>query len=354
MKHHLLIITVLFVLLQSCSNKKIIENDSIDKNEKEAVTDKPAEVKAMLMELTDFNYELMSNGTVEAIRKADLRFQSQEVISKVYVKNGLQVEAGQMIAELDKYKLESSLRSAQDAKDRALLDLQDVLIGQGYKLKDSINIPDNVMKIAKIRSNYDQSINNYSIAKYNLEQSTLRAPFKGVIANLWNKEHNYPSGEVFCTVLDNKNFEILFHVLETEINLIKLNDKILASPFSTSDYVVEGHITEINPSVGHNGMIRVKATIPNKESKIYEGMNVKVRVQRLLGKQLVVPKSALLLRSNRKIIFTLKNDRAMWNYVETAQENSESYVVTEGINVGDSVIYEGNINLAHESPVIIK
>ena len=83
-------------------------------------------------------------------------------------------------------------------------------------------------------------------------------------------------------------------------------------------------------------------------------MNVKVRVQRLLGKQLVVPKSALLLRSNRKIIFTLKNNRAMWNYVETAQENSESYVVTKGINVGDSVIYEGNINLAHESPVIIK
>jgi multidrug efflux pump subunit AcrA (membrane-fusion protein) len=83
----------------------------------------------------------------------------------------------------------------------------------------------------------------------------------------------------------------------------------------------------------------------------YEGMNVRVKLQRVLGRRIVVPKSALVLRSNRKVIFTLKNSKAMWNYVETAQENSDSYVVTDGIHAGDSVIYDGNLNLAHESPV---
>lgn len=63
------------------------------------------------------------------------------------------------------------------------------------------------MKIARVRSNYDQSLNNYSIAKYNLEQATLYAPINGVIANLWDKELNYP-GDQFCTVLDNHNPEI--------------------------------------------------------------------------------------------------------------------------------------------------
>ena len=250
--------------------------------------------------------------------------------------------------------MESSFHSAEDSKEKALLELQDVLIGQGYNLKDSANIPAQVMKIARIRSGYSQSINNLIAAKKSLEQATLRAPFGGTIANLWVKEHNYPGGDVFCTVLDNRSPEILFNVLESEIALVGLNNKVLVSPFSSPDYTVEGRVMEINPMVDANGMVRVRAVITNKDNKFYEGMNVKVRVQRLLGKRMVLPKSAIVLRTNRKVVFTIKHNKARWNYVETAQENSDSYVVTSEINAGDSVVYEGNINLAHESPVIVK
>lgn len=319
----------------------------------EQTEDKSTTVKVMKVKEQDFNYELISNGRVNSMYKVTLKFSSNEIIKKIHVKNGSWVNKGQIIAELDKFKLESNLFQAEDSREKALLELQDVLIGQGYSLKDSTNIPPQVMKIARVRSNYDQSLNNYSIAKYNLEQATLYAPISGVIANLWDKELNYPNNP-FCTVLDNRNPEIEFNILESEVNLVNLNDKVLVSPFSLPEHIVEGRISEINPLVDHNGMIRVKATVHNKGNKFYEGMNVKVKVQRLLGKRIVVPKTALVLRTNRKVIFTLKNNQSIWNYVETAQENSDSYVITEGINVGDSVIYEGSINLAHESPVIIK
>ena len=101
-------------------------------------------------------------------------------------------------------------------------------------------------------------------------------------------------------------------------------------------------------------MAMVKAYINNPQNQLYDGMNVKIHMQRSLGKQLVIPKEALVLRTNRKVVFTLNNNRAQWVYVQTGLENSSSYVVTEGLNVGDSVIYEGNINLAHESPVRTK
>ena len=44
---------------------------------------------------------------------------------------------------------------------------------------------------------------------------------------------------------------------------------------------------------------------------------------------------------------------AQWVYVETGMENSESYVVTDGLQEGDSVIYDGNVNLAHETPIVV-
>jgi RND family efflux transporter MFP subunit len=246
------------------------------------------------------------------------------------------------------------LNQARESLQRAELDLQDVLIGQGYALGDSLKIPAEVLRIAKIRSNYEQNLNNFATAEYNFQAVTLYAPFDGVIANLTNKEFNMPTGEAFCTVIDNRSPEIVFNILENELPFMNLNDKVIVSPFSLSNYAVEGRVSEINPMIDKNGMVRVKALINNYDNKFYEGMNVKVRVQRLLGKQLVIPKTALLLRTNKKVVFTLKNNRANWVYVETAQENSDSYIVTKGLHVGDSIIYEGNINLAHKTAVRTK
>ncbi|MDR1882071.1 MAG: efflux RND transporter periplasmic adaptor subunit [Prevotella sp.] len=335
--------------LLACSNKKTQEEDRVSG----PVTDKPTEVKAKLLEYQDFNYELISNGTIEAMNKAELRFQSQDNIVKIYVKNGQYVTKGQKLAELDRFKLNNAMEQARESLERAKLDLQDVLIGQGYSLNDSVRIPADVMKIAKIRSNYEQSRNNYVLAAYNLDAATLYAPFNGVTANLTVREFNQPGGEPFCTIIDNQSPEAVFNILENELSLVNLNDRVIVTPFSQTSHTVEGRVSEINPSIDKNGMVKVKAVVSNRDNKFFEGMNIKVRVQRLLGKKLVIPKSALVLRTNRKVVFTLKNNKAIWNYVETAQENSDSYVITEGLNAGDSVIYDGNINLAHEALVIL-
>jgi len=354
MSKRFLFCIALISALYSCSSNKDNEKEK-DDEVTDMAEDKPVEVKAKLLEYEDFNYELISNGTIAALNKADLRFQSQDNIVKIYVKNGQRVTKGQKLAELDKFKLENSMVQSHESLERAKLDLQDVLIGQGYSLNDSTRIPPEVMKIAKMRSSYEQSHNNYVMAKYNLDMATLHAPFSGVVANLTVKEYNQPGSDAFCTIIDNQSPEVVFNILENELPLIKLNDKVLVSPFSQASYTVEGRVSEINPMIDKNGMVRVKAIISNRDNKFYEGMNVKVRVQRLLGKQLVIPKSALVLRTNKKVVFTLKNNKAMWNYVETTHENSDSYVIiSEKMNPGDSVIYEGNFNLANESPVILK
>ena len=342
----------LCILLLACSSKKEEQDD--ENASTTVVEDKIAEVSVTKLEYTDFNHELIANGTVSAQNKAELRFQTSEIVSAIYVKNGDRVKKGQKIAMLDPFKLQSNLEQAKDNLARTRLDLQDVLIGQGYSLSDTANIPEESLQLAKVRSNYNQSQNNYIRAEYDYKQSVLYAPFDGVVANLFAKVHNPPGSDPFCIIIDNQHPEITFNILENELPLINTNDKVLVSPFSQTTFTVEGHISEINPMVDRNGMIKVKAIIKNKDNKFYEGMNVKVRVQRLLGKQLVIPKTALVLRTNKKVVFKLENDRAIWVYVETAQENSTSYVVTSGLNDGDTVIYEGNINLAHETPVVIR
>ena len=340
------------LLMYTCSSSNTKEDqDSTNKKQSE-IRDEITNVRAMRLAMTDFKHELISNGTVAARKKADLKFQTSEVVSNIYVKNGDRVVKGQKIASLNQFKLKNSMLQAHDNMDKARLELQDVLIGQGYSLNDSINIPESVMKIAKLKSGYTQNINQYELSVYNYKNSILYAPFDGIIANLFTKEYNYPNGsEPFCTIVDNNSPEIVFMVLESEIPLIHTGDKVMVSPFAINDYTIEGRVVEINPIVDKNGMVRVKALAGSSRNQLYDGMNVKVRIQRTASKQLVIPKDALVLRTNKKVVFTMNKGRAKWIYVQTGMENSEGYVVTDGLVEGDSVIYEGNINLAHEAPV---
>ena len=340
------------IFLFSCSSPKE-EKDNDENEKKQEVVDKTAPVKVMKLSVAGFSHDLIANGTISSQRVAELRFQSSENIVAIYVKNGDRVSKGQKIAELDRFKLRSGFLQAKDNLERAKLELQDVLIGQGYTLKDSLKIPAEVMKIARVKSNYDQSMISYDMAEYNLKNAVLYAPFDGVVANLFAKEHNQPSGSAaFCSIIDNKHPEVEFKILENELPFVSSGDKVQVSPYSFSDFSTEGKISEVNPLIDKNGMLYVKAVLP-ASSKFVDGMNVRVLIKRHLSNQLVIPKDALVLRTNKKVVFTLKNGLAFWNYVSTGLENSTGYVITEGLQPGDSVIYEGNINLAHESPVTV-
>jgi len=347
-----LLYCLLILLVSSCTNSK---KSKEEKDISSAIAqDKPAEVKTFKLKYSTFSYELVSNGTVSALRKADLKFQGSENVSNIYVKNGDYVSKGQKIASLEQFKLKNAFEQAKDNLARTKLELQDVLIGQGYSLNNKAAIPEDVMKIARVKSNYDQSLISYQMAEYNLKAATLYAPFSGVVANLVTKQHNTPdAASAFCSIIDIQHPEVVFMVLENEQSMIKKGDKVLISPFSMSEFTVVGKVTEINPSVDKNGMVRICASAENTQHRLIDGMNVKVRVQREQGKQLLIPKSALVLRNNRKVVFTARENKAQWVYVETGMENSESYVVTNGLSEGDSIICEGNVNLAHETPIVI-
>ena len=342
---------LLIIITSSCASKPQEQKETQVQTK---LAEEQTQVKVAKLRKGTFASEIMANGTVAATHKADLNFQTNEVVKQVFVKNGDRVAKGQKIASLDLFKLNNALQQTSDNLEKSKLELQNVLIGQGYSLKDTASIPREILAIAKTRSNYVQARIQYEMSAYNLKNAVLYAPFSGVVANLFSKEQNQPAyGQPFCTIVDNAAPEVIFQVLESELAVLKSGDKVVVSPYSIADYAVVGKIVEINPVVDKNGMVRVKAQLSAASNKLYDGMNVNIRVQKAVPNQLIIPKKALVLRSNRQVVFTCQHGKAMWNYVKTGLENSTEFVITEGLTEGESVIYEGNINLAHEAPVSI-
>lgn len=317
--------------------------------------DKPSEVRVQRLEPSVFHHEVVSNGKLSARRRASLQFESQGIITNIYVRNGDRVAAGQKLASLDFFRLSNKVAQTRDALEKARLELQDVLIGQGFLLEDSLKIPKSVMKLARVRSGYDLASAQANLALYEQRHAVLKAPFAGVVANLFSRPMNASSiTSPFCTIIDNGQLEAAFTVLENELPLISRGDAVRIEPMAVTGKAVKGVISEINPVVDASGMVQIRANVPGLSTGLIDGMNVRVSVQRPVAAQLVVPKEAVVLRSGKQVLFTLKNGRSFWHYINTGLANSSSYTVSgETLRSGDSVIVSGNVNLAHESPVVV-
>ena len=224
-------------------------------------------------------HSLTGSGKVKAANYTDLYFRLQEQIAHVYVKNGARVSKGQKLADLNRYTLQNNLRQAEIGLEQAYLELQDILIGQGYDPDKLDVVPADLIKLAKVKSGYEQAELQKEKALHEIENATLVAPFDGVIANLTAQPHHMAgASEPFCRIIQTTNMEVEFHVLENELHLVKLGQKVEIVPQASTISVQKGEICSMNPLVDEKGLIQVRARVKGNVG-LMEGMNVSVQIQ---------------------------------------------------------------------------
>ncbi|MBP5365642.1 MAG: efflux RND transporter periplasmic adaptor subunit [Bacteroidales bacterium] len=337
----------LAAMLAACNSQTSVD----DEKQQNLLVEDRQQVKIEVARTMRFDKEIVSNGKIVAGRYADVYWEVDGTISDVYTSNGRYIQKGADIARLDSYKLALSFESAEASLERSRLSMYETLIGQGYS-PDSTNIPESIRHLAEVKSGFLESQANYNTVKYDYEHSRLTAPISGVVANLTDKPSNRVNrGSAFCRIIDQSALCAEFTIIETELSMVSVGSDVEITTYSAPGKSWRGRVTEVNPYVENNGMVRVKASV-EKCTDLYEGMNISVKIRRDVGERLSVPKSAVVLRSNRQVVFVARNGLAEWCYVETSLENSNMIAIESGINEGDSVVVSGNSFLAHNSEII--
>ena len=348
---------VAFVLF-SCSGKQVDTEES--EAARASFSSENNFVDTMVLKLSDFKREIITNGKLRALKKSDLAFRTNGIIKRIPVVNGSYVKQGDIIAQLDNYEANKKLQQAKERREKAELDFADKLISYGYA-RDTSDVPSDMLKVIKIQSGYNQVLHDYNSALEELENTNLKAPFGGKVADIKGREYESASSP-FCTLIDDSGFEVEFSLLESELSFIKTGSPVKISSFSDPDVFYQGSVTQINPLVDDKGQIKVMARVANTSGKLLEGMNVKVVAQNILKGHLVVPKGAVVMRDNFDVLFRLdqNTNKAMWTYVEVLMTNTDSHAVVANkeknaqMDVGDIIIISGNLNLADGSNVVIK
>jgi RND family efflux transporter MFP subunit len=342
------------VVFYACSNSQAGDTEDADIARLSHIEPTTTEVGTVPVVKGAFELELISNGKLEAQRRAVVPFAVQEQIIDVSVREGQSIAAGQTLGKVEPFTFQKRLSDATNTYDQAVIDLEDRLLGHGYALSDTASVPDNILKMALIRSNYNNAVSALTEARRNLSQTTITSPISGTIANLEASEHNHSSAYPhFCEILDINTMHLVFHLLETEMGQVQTGQQVELFPFALSGESFKGKVTSINPAVDDKGMVRITATVPNPKHHLMDGMNARVLLKNAVPDCLIIPKEAVLYRQNRQVVFILKEGKAIWTYVEISHENSTQVAIIDELEEGMEVIVENNLNLAHESLVTV-
>jgi len=350
-------ISVVISLMSVSCGKGNRTNDDVEMKSPD-IGQSEAYVDTMHLHMQDFNKQIVCNGRLSARYKSDLSFGTNDIVTDIYVKNGQRVAKGAVIASTDKREKLREVEKAEHELERARVELMDKLISLGYSanMKD---VPEDVMKRAEIISGFYTAKFALRSAKTALEECNLKAPFPGRVVDMVGRP--YQHNDKICTLVDDSQYDVEFKILESELPNVNVGQKVKITPFINDDTSYEGVVSQINPTVEDNGLIKVTARMDNSmaNNDIIDGLNVKVVIEQQVRRMFVVPKDAVVERDGYHVVFLYDEGKAIWTYVDVLYSNIDSYAITgcekkeTTIKEGDIVITSGNLNLADETEVSI-
>jgi multidrug efflux pump subunit AcrA (membrane-fusion protein) len=271
-------------------------------------------------------------------------------------------------------------RPLELARDRAAAELEaaafrerDLLLRLSTNLPpgDTTSITDLARANVRIQSGLPTAEVALAESEFQLSLAQLYAPFSGRAADVKVQAGaRVGPGEEICTLTDLNSLEVEFLLLESEVTALSDKTSVWVTlPNSAPILKEEGLAANegaaaapplgaggliLNPKVGPGGLLRARARLRNYgKARLYPGMNVNVTLETLAPAAVLLPKSAVIERSGRTLVFAYDADssRAKWLYVTVGYENDELVAVTEGVEAGQEIIVGGGFTLDHDSRV---
>lgn len=276
-------------------------------------------------------------GEIEGETSSSLSFQLPGYVERVYVREGQRVAQGELLARLDKTTLQSTydaalstLRQAEDAYARM------------EQLHDNGSLPE--VKWVEMQSSLQQARSMEQIAKKNLSDVELRAPYAGIIAekSVDTGSSVLPGVPAFKLMkIDRVNVNIA--VPENEIAGVSIGDEVAVSVSALGDKTFPGKIFEkgiVADPLAHT--YKALAQIDNRQGELLPGMVCVVNMGKGGTAQIVIPHSVVQVDYDGAHFVWLNRDGvAVKRPVEIGGFSGNGVIVVSGLSSGDRVIVEG-------------
>jgi RND family efflux transporter MFP subunit len=314
MKKIIAILTIASLILTSCGSDK-----------KETVADLPViSVKvAGNSEASNSSY-ITASGKIESENSANLSTRMMGYVTKVNVKVGQNVSAGQLLVSINNTDLQAK-KAQVDAS------ITQATAGYNNAKKDYDRFVNLFAQQSASQKELDDMTARYEMAKAGLEAakqmrnevmaqfsySNITAPFSGTVTNTFVKEGDMANpGMPLVSIEGASRLQVTAMVSESDISNVK-NGMPVKINVKSLNKEVAGKVSEVSLSAKNTGgQYLVKVTLDKMDKEILSGMFVNVQFQKakkeitqsVKSDIVLVPESALVRQGQLTGVYTVGSD----------------------------------------------
>ncbi|MDR7210259.1 efflux RND transporter periplasmic adaptor subunit [Flavobacterium piscis] len=344
-KIYIPLLTIGLALIVSCSKEK-----------KEVANNEPVIAVKVSNIAANTNGEFITaSGKIEAENSANVSTRMMGYVTKVHVKVGQKVAAGQLLVSINntdlqakKAQVDASILQATAAYNNAKKDFDrfTALFNQQSASPKELDDITSRYEMAKAGLEGARQMRNEVMAQFSY--SNITAPFSGEVTNTFVKEGDMANpGMPLVSIEGASHLQVTAMVSESDITSIKngMSVKILVK---STHQELTGKVIEVSGSAKNTGgQYLVKVNLNAAGSKVLSGMFVNVQFPLATKKQtatvsfnkVIVPESVLVHQGQLTGIYTIGNgNTAILRWLRTGRIYGNQVEVLSGLSADEQYI----------------
>ena len=364
------------LILSACGNKKEVSVDEIiASNDVEKIKSKKADLEAKEYELSleieklndklddldedkniplittfkveekIFNHFIELQGSVQTKQNVLIYPEMPGILRSVYVKEGQNVTKGQILATIDDggmsqqlAQLEANTQLAKTTYERQKR-LWDQKIGSE-------------IQFLQAKTSYDAQKSAVNQLKSQLGKATIRAPFSGIIDDVFKERGTVVSpgqGSEIFRIVNLSNMYIETEVPETYIGSITKN-KDVEVDFPVIGESLKAKIRQVGNFINpNNRSFKIEVGVPNLKGKIKPNLTARLKLNDYTNPDaILIPQNIISENAKGEQFIYIIKDRKENNeavaerlIIETGKTQGDMIEVVENLPAGSEVIIEG-------------
>lgn len=329
-------------------------------------------VRVETARIEDLDIYLKGLGTVTAFNTVTVRSRVQGELVKVLFKEGEQVKAGALLAEIDPRSFEVALSQAigmqQQNESQYENAKRDLARYQTLRKQDSIApmlLDTQQALVRKFEGQLKSDQAAVDNARLQLDYTKITAPISGrlglrrvdagnlVIAN-------DPQGVVVIT--QTQPISVFFTLAESDLPAVRApmlqGETLTVDAYDRSDLkrLAQGQLVTVDNQIdATTGTVKLKAQFANEDDALFPNQFVNVRMKVRTDKQaLTVPVGALQQGNQGAFLYVVQSDgTAAVRQVKVGARSGDRVAILEGVKEGEQIVLEGTDRLRSGAKVRI-
>ena len=322
-------------------------------------------VKSLQMSDSSATSILDASGYVVARRRATVSSKMIGKVMKVFIEEGMYVEEGQILAQLDDSTMKADLNYSQSQLNEAMR-----IFNRTQELAKDDLASQASLDAARASVEGLEALNE--VRKQVVQDMKILAPFSGVVvfkaAQPGEMISPVSAGGGFtntgiCTIVDMDSLEVEVDVNEAFINRVKPGQPVITNLNAYPKWDIPSEVIAIIPTADRNkATVKVRIALLEKDERVLPDMGSRVSFLKKVETQnreevkegVMIPLAALASEDDQFIVQVINGSQIKLTKVKVAEETANYARVTEGITSGMTVVARFDNELENNQKVIIK